>query len=628
MDNHRHLLFRKLISLIRRVFTFLLLAPFFVTITDMSAAAFAANEDDVSVFIKDFEFYQSQGPQDSEEAKDLTNRRHQLSEMVEAEKGRLENSSGRTKENIQAHIEFLLSSIAEVDDSIAKKGDTKVPRHELHALVSEYKNQELTLEDMNEIGELITETYQLRGYILASASIPEQEIEDGILKIVIREGDVGEIKITGHKYYNERVIRRNFLQQLKHGVVSEDLLERGLVLSKELPSTDTRVVLQSGEKPGTSNIILNTQDRLAVDWKLDFNNYGSKIIGKERYGTNLDITDPWWGSTLSLRGVSGNDNEDSQLVSGDLSIPLNMYGTKLNLNYLDGLYVAGGQDLAAIGYSGNTTIYGFSLSHPVIRTRDRSLTFLLGYNNKYSQNILEGELQNIDDLDVLYTGIDYDWIDRYLGKTLISFNYTWGSLNPDRLPYTRAVANHRFRHYNLNVARLQKVYGNVNFIARFSGQISNENLLPLEQMVIGGYGTVRGHDTSLFLGDSGFVLSGELLSAPPFIADKVIFGQRISQMVQLSLFYDIGRVYYSRPGIGEYRDERIRGYGGGIRIIYKDLFNFKFDVAFPTRKKLETEESSYFYFMSSINLTSAGLLDKFSNISKLWKDEQDDAVSE
>ena len=569
-------------------------------------------------------FYQAQKPSESDEVKALKKRRHQLLGIMEEEKERLEFSPEKTKNNIQTHIDFLKESIDDVDEAIADEGDTKVPRRELHKLVSEYKNRELTFEDMNEVVDLITEAYQLKGYLIAKASLPEQEIEDGILKIAISEGDVGEIKITGQKYYNERVIRRNFLQQVRFGVVSEGLLEKGLVLSKELPSTDTRVVLEKGDKPGTANIILNTEDRLALDWKLDFNNYGSEVIGKERYGTSIDITDPWWGSTLSLRGVSGSDYEDSLLLIADLSIPINMYGTRFNMSYVDGLFVAGGLDIAAIGgFSGDTTIYGFSLSHPVLRTRDQSMTITLGYSNKYSENFQENELQNIDDLDVFNITMDYDWLDRYLGKTLVSLSYYRGSLNPDRLPFTRSVAEYRFEHYNLSVARLQKVYGNVNFIARFSGQVSNQNLLPLEEMVIGGYGTVRGHDASLFLGDSGFVLSGELLSAPPFIADKVLLGQRISQMVQFSLFYDYGKVYYSQPGAGEYNDEILQGFGGGVRLSYKDLFNFKFDIAFPTKKKQDFEESTYLYFMSSLNLSSDELLNFFS---KLWKDDQDEVV--
>ena len=580
------------------------------------AVAFAESDGEGSfgVLIKGFNFIRADKPPESEEVIALKERRLQIQAMVNAEKARLEDAPELTRRNVQAHIEFLENSLEDLGDEIAKQGDTLVSSPILHEAVVDYIDRELTLDEMNEVADLITMIYQERGYILARAIVPEQEIEGGILTIAILEGDVGEVKVSGQKYYNERVIRRNFLEQIKHGVIKEELLEKGLLLSQGLQSAETRVVLKPGEKTGSADIVLQTEDKLAFNWTLDFNNFGSRLVGKDRYGTYIDITDPWWGTTLSLRGVTGNDPKDSLLVKGDLSIPFGMYGTSLNLSYLEGRYVVG-QELADLGLDGDTTIYGLSVSQPMLRQRNQSLTMSIGYENKYTRSYAQDELENIDDLDVYYATLDYDSLDRYLGKNIISLAYYWGSLNPDdAAPYTRANAEHRFRRYNLSLARIQKVYGNINFMLRGMGQVSNQNLLPIEEMAIGGYGTVRGHDSSMFLGDSGFTISGEFLSAPPFIADKILFGQRISQMVQLSLFYDYARVYYSMPQRGEYSDERLKGYGAGIRFYYKDLFSFKFDLARPTKKKAETEDSTYLYFMGTIDLTSDQFLQIFSKL--------------
>ena len=600
--------------------------PVLLLMGDFGTAIQADNgdEDSFGVFIKGFEFVRPYQPPDSEETIALKERRRQIQEMVNAEKERLGNAPELTSKNISAHIAFLEDSLHQVDKEITKEGDTLVPNSELQELTADYRGRELTLEEMNDVADLVTMAYQDKGYILAEAYLTEQEIEDGILKIAVSEGDVGEIRISGEGYYNERVIRRNFLQQLKHGVISEELLEKGLLLSKEVPSAETRIVLEAGDKEGTANIVLQTEDSLALDWSIDVNNFGSDLIGKQRYGTTIDITDPWWGSTLSLRGVSGNDPEDSMLVSGDLSIPFNMYGTRFELNYMEGLYVVG-QELADLGLDGDTRIYGAGLSQPLLRQRNQSLTMSIGYQNKYARSYSQNELENVDDLDVFYASLDYDSLDRYLGKNLISFGYYWGSLNPDsELPYTRKNAEHRFRRYNLSLARIQKVYGNVNFMLRGAAQVSNQSLLPIEEMAIGGYGTVRGHDATLFLGDSGFTISGELLTAPPYIADKVIFGQRIAQMAQLAVFYDFGRVYYVDPQRGESNDERLKGYGAGVRLYYKDLFSFKFDLARPTKKKAVGEDSTYLYFMGSVNLASEDMLETLKKIGSWWGNEPDE----
>ena len=612
-------------------FLFILSAVLFLVLCLSATPSRAQMEDDDStgILIKDIEFYRPYKPPESEEFRALKERRRQISEMFDAEKKRLDSAPDRTAKNIRAHIDFLENSLKQVDDEITRESGTLVPNKVLQEVTAEFRNKELSLEDMNTVAELVTIAYQERGYILARAYVPEQEIEDGILKIAILEGDVADVKISGQKYYDERVIRRNFVEQMKLGVVREELLEKGLLLTKELPDAETRIVLEPGEERGTANLVLHTEDRPALDWKVDFNNFGSELVGKERYGTTIEITDPWWGSTLSLRGVTGNDPKDSSLTSLDLSIPVSDYGTRLNLTYLDGAYIVG-QQLADLGITGSTEIYGLSFSHPIWRKRNQNLTLSFGLDHKYSESYTMDVLQNIDELNTFFCSLDYDSLDRFLGKNLVSLGYYRGSVLPNsRAPATRPNADLRFNHYNVSLARIQKVYGNINVMARASAQTSNRNMLPIEQMAIGGYGTVRGHDTSLFLGDSGFTASVELLSAPPYIADKVILGQRVAQMVQLAAFYDYGRVYYSDPQLGDPGKQRLDGYGAGIRLYYKDLFSFKFDAALPVRKKTENEDNMYYYFMSSFNFTSDEMWPFYKKVKNFWKsDEKEEAPTQ
>jgi len=122
----------------------------------------------------------------------------------------------------------------------------------------------------------------------------------------------------------------------------------------------------------------------------------------------------------------------------------------------------------------------------------------------------------------------------------------------------------------------------------------------IEQFVIGGYGTVRGHDPALLLDDSGYVLSGELMFAPPYVADLSLFGQRIGQMVQLAMFYDYGAVYATDVEPGEAGNMFLSGHGFGLRLFYKDWFKFKFDIAWPLHDTDNTDKDTFYYFMSDI----------------------------
>jgi len=485
--------------------------------------------------------------------------------------------------------------------AITFAGNTVIATGKLDSLTEEFKNQDLTWDEIKSIADSVTMAYQELGYILAKAYVPEQEIKDGVLEIRIVEGNVGKLKVTGNKYYHERVIKRYFQPQMKHGVIRESMLERALLLTKEVPSVETRVVLKKGEKPGTADMVLDTEDSVAIKFSLNYNNFGHRLTGEDRYGARIELTDPWWGSTLVLRGVTGNDPDDSLLGTVEWAVPVNTYGTKASVHYLNGNYLVG-QELADLGLDGKTRIYGTSLFHPLIKTGTESLGATLHYARKYSKTFIDDEISTLDKLNVYGITVDFDNLDRFLGRNIAVLDYSHGRILEDNdVPTSRIKPDTRFDVVRLDVARIQKIYGYTNLMVRGSGQLCSDRLVSLEQKTLGGYGSVRGHEPALYLGDSGYTITGELMFAPPFIAEKTVFGQRIAQMMQFAVFFDHGGVYTSKQKAGEVGNEFLTGYGGGIRLFYKELFRFKFDIGKPIHDKYKDDKDTYYYFMIDVN---------------------------
>ena len=259
-------------------------------------------------------------------------------------------------------------------NNIIIEGNTVIDTETLNKVLESFKDRELTLEEMSELTDLLTMTYQEKGYILARAYLPEQEIQDGILKISIAEGKIGKIKVSGYTHYKADVIKRYFEQQQKHGIIKESLLEKGLLLSTDLPDVKTTVVLKEGEKPGEVDVVLDTKDSsdltLGVNMSVDYNNFGSDIIGEDRIGVAIGITDHYWGSKLDLRSAAGTIPQDSILGSVKWTVPINSYGSKIQLGYLHSNYIIG-QALADLGLQGRTEFYNASFFHPVMKKKIR-----------------------------------------------------------------------------------------------------------------------------------------------------------------------------------------------------------------------------------------------------------------
>lgn len=490
-------------------------------------------------------------------------------------------------------------------DEIQIDGNTVIATPVLQEKVKPYQGRALTLEEMGEVADLVTITYQEKGYILARAYLPEQEIDSGTLTIAVQEGKVGKLIVTGGRHFDERVIKRYYNPQLEHGAIKESLLEKGLLFSSEIPRVKTDIVLKEGEQPGEVDVVINTQETSEVTFGLnasiDYNNFGSAVVSEDRYGVNLQVIDHNWGSELKVRGVTGNTYEDSTLTTLNLSVPVNNRGTKLVLNYLTGNYVVG-QEYADLGFAGKTENRGARVVHPFLKKKNMNADVELGYEHKYAEQEQLGELSHIDELDGGYIGVNFDNLDRFLGKNIASLQYYYGNFHPDDdFTPSRDRLDDPFQRITFNVARIQKIYGYSNALLRASAQYSPDRLPSSEQAILGGYGSVRGHAPSQYLGDSGYNVSAELMFAPPFIADKNLFGQRLAQMVQFALFYEHGGVFNNDAEPGETDTETLSGFGGGVRFFYKDKFTFKYDIGFPV-DQVEGQPDHYNYFTGSLTL--------------------------
>ncbi len=488
---------------------------------------------------------------------------------------------------------------------ITFSGNRVIDTGTLQKAAQGYQGRELTLEDMSELVDQITIAYQERGYILARAYLPKQDIADGVLHIAVMEGNIGKIEVAGKTHYDEKLVKKYFDAQLTEGVVKESALEKGLLLANELPDLKTNVVLKKGEKPGDVDVVVNTEDSsrmtLGLEVGFDYNNFGTKLTSRNRYGTTIKVVDHKYGTITDLRGVMGDNVHDSFLGSAEFSLPVGSKGTRASAGYLYGNYIVG-QNFADLGLDGYTKIASAKISTPLLKKKNRNLDFTLGWDNKYTKNYILGQERSIDEANVVYGTFNFDNLDRFLGKNILSATASFGEVGKDDLVATsRTDSDIHYERFNASYARVQKLFGQTNLFLRGAGQYSNDRLIPIEQFVIGGYGTVRGYDPALYLGDSGYALTAELMFAPPYLAEATVLGNRLSEMLQFALFYDDGYVSINNEIPGEVGSHHLSGWGGGVRLFYKDRFYFKYDLGLPLIR-IPGKDMMFHYFQVGYQL--------------------------
>lgn len=464
-----------------------------------------------------------------------------------------------------------------------------------------------TLEELKKIADAITAIYHLDRYILARAYIPKQEIIDNVVTIAVVEGELGDVNVSGARYFS-RQFAENWFKHLKGRAVKEDEIERAVLLAGDTPSLNLTPTLKKGKNPGTADLMVNVSDSLPVKLSFDYDNHGNPLISRDRFAVNLQLTDPVIGSTLSLLGISGNSIDNTFYGSIDYHLPINYRGTRMGARYINADYLVGGGDFEILGIAGKSEIAGVYLSNQCIRSRITNVKATLGLDYKHMfEYILDTQRSN-DDITAAYLRIDYDGFDKYRGKNYLSMNYSHGfnnllgSLGEDDPAASRVGADGRFDKFNMDYARVQQVWKDLTLLIKGSSQYSFNSLVYAEQFSIGGATTVRGHQLSKYTGDSGYLVSAEIYSPLPFIGDKTIGGWKIAELFQAVIFGDHGGVYILDTIPGEAKDNYLTSVGIGARFYLFDRVNLALDVGYPVTGGGIKIEDEIVYIHGTVNV--------------------------
>ena len=422
-------------------------------------------------------------------------------------------------------------------------GNTVFDEVTLKALLSDLVGKELDLSGLDEAAGTISRYYRQRGYFVARAYLPAQEIASGNLEIAVIEGRLGAIKfnLSGKTRLAERRAQELVAGAAPVGApIREQNIERGLMLLNDMPGVEVKSTLVPGATPGTSDLLIEPTKGALLTGSVDADNYGNKYTGAARAGATVNVNNPSGiGDQLVVRGMStGSGMRYGRLA---YSLPVGNLGTKLGLAYSNMNYKLGG-DFAPLNASGQSSVGSIFAVHPLIRSRNRNVYVSATYDVKRLTD--EQSNRNVTDkgINVFSTGLSGDMRDALGGGGITSagFTFTRGSLdvggnaNYAANDALTAQTDGSYSKLSYNFSRLQRIDDYWSFYVGFSGQNagSRKNLDSSEKFVLGGLG-VRAYPQGEAAGDSGSLLNLEARYNLPGFG----FGN-----LQLVGFIDTGRV--------------------------------------------------------------------------------------
>ncbi|MCG6970125.1 MAG: hypothetical protein LJE85_10195, partial [Gammaproteobacteria bacterium] len=162
------------------------------------------------------------------------------------------------------------------------EGNTVFSDDELQELVKDYIDRTVATSELEQIRLLITKHYIDNGYINSGALIPDQDLEDNILKLKIVEGQLTAINLQ-----NDGRLRPNYLtgrispepeQPLNIG----DLQERLYLLQQNPRVKRINAALGPGAQRGESILDIRITEDKPYSLSLEFNNYRPPSVGEKQ----------------------------------------------------------------------------------------------------------------------------------------------------------------------------------------------------------------------------------------------------------------------------------------------------------------------------------------------------------
>lgn len=448
--------------------------------------------------------------------------------------------------------------------------------NELQALVAGAAGKSLTFSKLQALAARITAFLKDKGWFLARAYLPKQDVTSGIIEIAIIQGvSDGSLNIKRDK---KARIREEVLRSIGKIVVlpgqalNVQKLERAVLLMNDLPGVAARASLAPGAIPGSTGIRVDVSEGPLFSGAMWGDNQGNRYTGDWRSNVMLNVNDPLrYGDQFSLllTGTGG-------LIQGRAaySFPLTPTGLKGNLSYA-GMRYELIDDLAPLKIKGRSHTVDAGISYPLLRSRTANLTTTLGYEYK----ALTDSAGNIDTRDKqLHSGaigFSGDRYDTMLGGGYTTWNIvvTTGSLHEAIADISLTETQGAYTRFNLGVARLQHLAERISINLSWSGQLSLDNLDSSEKFNLGGPNGVRAYPVGEASGDQGNLFNVDLRYDLPL---PTVWGS-----LQLSGFYDIGQItLHKQPWINSVSTATDKNnywlQGCGMELIYAHSGRFSF----------------------------------------------------
>jgi hemolysin activation/secretion protein len=425
--------------------------------------------------------------------------------------------------NVQAPNEALQALLAKhiTPTRFDVVGVKAIPFADVAALFAPMRGKDITIGQLVEAANKVTEMYRKRGYALSFAFIPGQDFAQGVVRVTAVEGYVSKVDVRGDAGNMDKRIRAIAARVVGERPLRQETFERYTQLLGQLPGAKVSAnVPAPTTTDGATTLVLDvTRQRYDLSYGLDFNHPGTQGVFSllENGATPL-------GEQLSVSTLFPNGG-GQRLYNATWLEPFGSDGWqgKVDASRYWGRPDTGDQLPDYLDHQLSQDRLALSALYPIKLTNSERLnltvsTYASKQDDRY-RNVDNGVIVALQS-SVRVLSTELSWV-KVSGKHSRQFSFAVAHGFDAFGAYSRAVTNLpvelgiatpdvKFTRYTMNLALADPWPHGFGTVFRAMGQYSNNALPSTEQINFGGPSFAYAYDPGDAAGDSGWAASGEI----------------------------------------------------------------------------------------------------------------------
>ena len=379
-------------------------------------------------------------------------------------------------------------------------GNTVLSKSELKPIIGKVIGNQILPAQIEQVRHLISLLYFKKGYINSGVLIQQNSNSNGVLTYIAVEGGITEYKFNGINAPQQKILKEQLVSQISNPLNINMLQE---TLNKLSHSSKFKLMnsrLHAGEKLGSATLEIDVIQIRKYRGLFGIDNYRSPAVGAERAFVGFSKTALLASSdTIAIQaGITRGINDYS--VNYDL--PIRQLKGKTSFYYIknDSQFIE--DELASLNLENNASVYGFKISSQQysLFNQNKNETLELSVEHLKNRNNLIGR----DTIWAMELGHQLN-IDAFTFNHKFKSNLRLGQLESLYIGSTSRTET--FQKLKLSTRSSKKTVGGQILEVKSRTQITQNLLIGLERMGMGGYYSVRGYRESTLSKDNGIIIN-------------------------------------------------------------------------------------------------------------------------